>query len=84
MAVLGSTVDPRLGAVSPAAIQALAQAGAATGQMYANLGGSIAGVMEDAKSRRDDFILQDAFSKSIKYGDDGEIEFDKENFYNET
>ena len=38
MAVLGSTVDPRLGAVSPAAIQALSQAGAATGQMYQNLG----------------------------------------------
>jgi len=38
MAVLGSTVDPRLGAVSPAALQALSQAGAASGQMYANIG----------------------------------------------
>lgn len=49
MAVLGSTVDPRLGAVSPAAIQALSQAGAATGQMYQNLGQSIAGVIEDVE-----------------------------------
>ena len=49
MAVLGSTVDPRLGAVSPAAIQALSQAGAATGQMYQNLGQSVAGVMEDVE-----------------------------------
>ena len=49
MAILGSTVDPRLGAVSPAAIQALSQAGAATGQMYQNLGQSVAGVMEDVE-----------------------------------
>jgi hypothetical protein len=49
MAVLGSTVDPRLGAVSPAAIQALSQAGAATGQMYQNLGESVAGVLEDVE-----------------------------------
>ena len=62
MAVLGSTVDPRLGAVSPAAIQALSQAGAATGQMYANLGSSIAGVIQDAKSRRDDSALQEALA----------------------
>lgn len=62
MAVLGSTVDPRLGAVSPAAIQALSQAGAATGQMYANLGSSIAGVIQDFKSKRDDSALQEALA----------------------
>jgi len=82
--MIGSTLDPRLGAVSPAAIQALSQAGAATGQMYANLGGSIAGVIQDAKSRRDDSILQDAFSKSAEYDDDGKMSFNKETFYNET
>jgi len=65
MAVLGSTVDPRLGAVSPAAIQALSQAGAATGQMYQNLGGSIAGVMEDAKDRRTSNNMYEALSRSI-------------------
>ncbi len=52
MAVLGSTVDPRLGAVSPAAIQALSQAGAATGQMYQNLGQSVAGVIEDVDYKK--------------------------------
>ena len=62
MAVLGSTVDPRLGAVNPAAIQALSQAGAASGQMYANIGGSIAGVIQDFKSRRDDSALQEALA----------------------
>jgi hypothetical protein len=62
MAVLGSTVDPRLGAVSPAAIQALSQAGAATGQMYANLGSSIAGVIQDFKSKKDDSALQEALA----------------------
>jgi len=62
MAILGSTVDPRLGAVSPAAIQALSQAGAATGQMYANLGGSIAGVIQDFKSKKDDSALQEALA----------------------
>lgn len=62
MAVLGSTVDPRLGAVSPAAIQALSQAGAATGQMYSNLGGSIAGVIQDFKSKKDDSALQEALA----------------------
>ena len=65
MAVLGSTVDPRLGAVSPAAIQALSQAGAATGQMYQNLGGSIAGVMEDAKDRRTSNNMYEALGRSI-------------------
>jgi|TARA_R110002012_G_scaffold222982_2_gene394912 hypothetical protein len=65
MAVLGSTVDPRLGAVNPAAIQALSQAGAATGQMYQNLGGSIAGVMEDAKDRRTSKNMYEALSRSI-------------------
>lgn len=62
MAVLGSTVDPRLGAVNPAAIQALSQAGAASGQMYSNLGGSIAGVIQDFKSKRDDSALQEALA----------------------
>ena len=52
MAVLGSAVDPRLGAVSPAAIQALSQAGAATGQMYQNLGQSVAGVIEDVDYKK--------------------------------
>jgi len=65
MAVLGSTVDPRLGAVSPAAIQALSQAGAASGQMYANLGGSIAGVIKDFKDRRDDQVMAQALSESF-------------------
>lgn len=65
MAVLGSTVDPRLGAVNPAAIQALSQAGAATGQMYQNLGGSIAGVMEDVKDRRTANKIYEALGKSI-------------------
>jgi len=54
MAVLGSTVDPRLGAVSPAALQALSQAGAASGQMYANIGSSIAGVIQDQAQRKTD------------------------------
>jgi len=65
MAVLGSTVDPRLGAVSPAAIQALSQAGAATGQMYQNLGQSVAGVMEDAKDRRTSNKMYEALGRSI-------------------
>ncbi len=65
MAVLGSTVDPRLGAVSPAAIQAISQAGAATGQMYQNLGSSIAGVIEDAKDRRTADNMYGALSRSI-------------------
>tara|TARA_R100001463_G_scaffold36711_3_gene79135 strand:- start:10910 stop:12598 length:1689 start_codon:yes stop_codon:yes gene_type:complete len=54
MAILGSTVDPRLGAVNPAAIQALSQAGAASGQMYANIGSSIAGVIQDQAQRKTD------------------------------
>ncbi len=65
MAVLGSTVDPRLGAVSPAAIQALSQAGAATGQMYANIGGSIAGVIKDFKDNRDDKVMAEALAESF-------------------
>jgi hypothetical protein len=80
MAVLGSTVDPRLGAVSPAAIQALSQAGAASGQMYANLGGSIAGVIKDAKSRRDDSILQQAYLDSLQIDDDGNQKVDRKAF----
>ena len=80
MAVLGSTVDPRLGAVSPAAIQALSQAGAATGQMYANLGGSIAGVIQDAKSRRDDSALQQAYLDSLEIDDDGNQKVDRKVF----
>ena len=80
MAVLGSTVDPRLGAVSPAAIQALSQAGAATGQMYANLGGSIAGVIQDAKSRRDDSSLQQAYLESLQIDDDGNQKVDRKAF----
>tara|TARA_R100001079_G_scaffold17180_1_gene8819 strand:+ start:71 stop:1393 length:1323 start_codon:yes stop_codon:yes gene_type:complete len=65
MAMIGSTLDPRLGAVSPAAIQALSQAGAATGQMYQNLGQSIAGVMEDAKDRRISNKMYEALGRSI-------------------
>ncbi len=65
MAVLGSTVDPRLGAVNPAAIQALSQAGAATGQMYQNLGQSVAGVMEDAQDRRTSNNIYEALGRSI-------------------
>ena len=80
MAVLGSTVDPRLGAVSPAAIQALSQAGAATGQMYANLGRSIAGVIQDAKSRRDDSSLQQAYLESLQIDDDGNQKVDRKAF----
>ena len=64
MAVLGSTVDPRLGAVSPAAIQALSQAGAATGQMYANLGGSIAGVIQDQAQRKTDAGIAQIIAES--------------------
>ena len=80
MAVLGSTVDPRLGAVSPAAIQALSQAGAATGQMYANLGGSIAGVIQDAKSKRDDSVLQQAYLDSLEIDKDGNQKVDRKVF----
>jgi len=80
MAVLGSTVDPRLGAVSPAAIQALSQAGAATGQMYSNLGGSIAGVIQDAKSRRDDSALQQAYLDSLEIDKDGNQKVDRKVF----
>jgi len=80
MAVLGSTVDPRLGAVSPAAIQALSQAGAATGQMYANLGGSIAGVIQDFKSKRDDSSLQQAYLDSLEIDDDGNQKVDRKAF----
>ncbi len=68
MAVLGSTVDPRLGAVSPAAIQALSQAGAATGQMYQNLGGSIAGVMEDVGERKLEKRQADQIFASLQGG----------------
>lgn len=64
MAVLGSTVDPRLGAVSPAAIQALSQAGAATGQMYANLGRSIAGVVQDQAQRKIDAKIAEILDQS--------------------
>ena len=64
MAVLGSTVDPRLGAVSPAAIQALSQAGAATGQMYANLGRSIAGVVQDQAQRKTDAKIAEILDQS--------------------
>mgnify|MGYP003114703382 CR=1 FL=1 len=70
MAVLGSTVDPRLGAVSPAAIQALSQAGAASGQMYANIGGSIAGVIKDFKDNRDDKLMAEALAESFKGDED--------------
>lgn len=70
MAVLGSTVDPRLGAVNPAAVQALSQAGAASGQMYANLGGSIAGVIRDFKDNRDDKLMATALAGSFTEGDD--------------
>tara|TARA_R100001509_G_scaffold43842_1_gene23783 strand:- start:3020 stop:4243 length:1224 start_codon:yes stop_codon:yes gene_type:complete len=70
MAVLGSTVDPRLGAVSPAAIQALSQAGAASGQMYANIGGSIAGVIKDFKDNRDDKVMAEALAGSFKGDED--------------
>ena len=80
MAVLGSTVDPRLGAVSPAAIQALSQAGAATGQMYANLGGSIAGVIQDFKSKKDDSSLQQAYLDSLQIDDDGNQKVDRKAF----
>jgi hypothetical protein len=80
MAVLGSTVDPRLGAVSPAAIQALSQAGAATGQMYSNLGGSIAGVIQDFKSKRDDSALQQAYLDSLEIDDDGNQKVDRKAF----
>ena len=65
MAVLGSTVDPRLGAVSPAAIQALSQAGAATGQMYQNLGQSIKGVVSDAQDRKISNNLYEALGESV-------------------
>ena len=64
MAVLGSTVDPRLGAVSPAAIQALSQAGAATGQMYSNLGSSIAGVIQDQAQRKTDAGIAQIIAES--------------------
>jgi hypothetical protein len=80
MAVLGSTVDPRLGAVSPAAIQALSQAGAATGQMYANIGGSIAGVIQDFKSKKDDSSLQQAYLDSLQIDDDGNQKVDRKAF----
>lgn len=65
MAVLGSTVDPRLGAVSPAAIQALSQAGAATGQMYQNLGQSIAGVLEDVGEKKEADRLYQVYSEKL-------------------
>ena len=65
MAVLGSTVDPRLGAVNPAAIQALSQAGAATGQMYQNLGQSIKGVVSDAQDRKISNNLYEALGESV-------------------
>jgi len=68
MAVLGSTVDPRLGAVNPAAIQALSQAGAATGQMYQNLGQSIAGVMEDVGERKKEKRQADQIFSSLQGG----------------
>jgi len=80
MAVLGSTVDPRLGAVSPAAIQALSQAGAATGQMYANLGRSIAGVIQDFKSKKDDEALQQAYLDSLQIDKDGNQKVDRKAF----
>jgi len=64
MAILGSTVDPRLGAVNPAAIQALSQAGAATGQMYANLGRSIAGVVQDQAQRKTDAKIAEILDQS--------------------
>ena len=70
MAVLGSTVDPRLGAVSPAALQALSQAGAASGQMYANIGGSIAGVIKDFKDNRDDKVMAKALAESFEGEED--------------
>ena len=80
MAVLGSTVDPRLGAVSPAALQALSQAGAASGQMYANIGGSIAGVIQDFKSKKDDSSLQQAYLDSLEIDKDGNQKVDRKAF----
>ena len=80
MAMIGSTLDPRLGAVNPAAIQALSQAGAATGQMYANLGGSIAGVIQDFKSKKDDSSLQQAYLDSLQIDDDGNQKVDRKAF----
>ena len=68
MAVLGSTVDPRLGAVSPAAIQALSQAGAATGQMYQNLGQSVSGVLEDVGERKKEKRQADQIFASLQGG----------------
>lgn len=64
MAMIGSTLDPRLGAVSPAAIQALSQAGSATGQMYANLGRSIAGVVQDQAQRKIDAKIAEILDQS--------------------
>lgn len=80
MAVLGSTVDPRLGAVSPAALQALSQAGAASGQMYSNIGSSIAGVIQDFKSKKDDSSLQQAYLDSLQIDDDGNQKVDRKAF----
>jgi len=80
MAVLGSTVDPRLGAVSPAALQALSQAGAASGQMYSNIGSSIAGVIQDFKSKKDDSSLQQAYFDSLKIDKDGNQKVDRKAF----
>ncbi len=68
MAVLGSTVDPRLGAVNPAAIQALSQAGAATGQMYQNLGQSVSGVLEDVGERKKEKRQADQIFDSLQGG----------------
>tara|TARA_B100000963_G_scaffold29435_1_gene21837 strand:- start:83 stop:1393 length:1311 start_codon:yes stop_codon:yes gene_type:complete len=68
MAILGSTVDPRLGAVNPAAIQALSQAGAATGQMYQNLGQSVAGVLEDVGERKKEKRQADQIFASLQGG----------------
>jgi hypothetical protein len=84
MAVLGSTVDPRLGAVNPAAIQALSQAGSATGQMYQNLGGSIAGVIQDIKSKRDDSVMQQAYLDSLEIDEDGNQKIDEKRFFEIT
>ena len=74
MAVLGSTVDPRLGAVSPAAIQALSQAGAATGQMYSNIGRSLAGVIQDQAQRKVDATIAGILAETTvdAEGRDGE------------
>lgn len=85
MAKLGSTVDARLLRISPYAIRAIEQGGAAMGEGYANLGSTLGKTITSFTTRmRDDKInasLNEALAASMSINPgDGTKTFDRKNF----